>query len=101
MEQHTSSSIVSDRRVRIPAVVWVMLAGIVAALLAIFVFKVAVGTVVAYGFFGFMVLSHLFMHGGHGSHGAHNSQTSSTAVGETNETNTNQKNNHAGRGGCH
>ena len=98
MEHHTSPLMVSDRRLRIPIAAWVILAGLVVALLAIFVFKVAVGTVVTYGFLGLMVLSHFFMHGGYGSHGSHNNKTSSEVF---EETNTDQKNNHAGRGGCH
>ncbi len=60
------------RTFRIPPVVWVTaVVGLVAALVAVFAFKVAVGTVLTYGFFGLMMLSHLFMHGGHGSHGGH------------------------------
>ncbi len=98
MGQQPSSSMVSDRRIHIPTVAWVMLAGLVAALLAIFLFNVAVGTVVTYGFIGLMVLSHLFMHGGHGSHNTHGDHTSSQADAETDVE---QKNTHAGHGGCH
>ena len=98
MEQYTSSLMALDRRLRQPAVVWVMSAGIVATLLAAFLFKVAVGTIETYGFFGLMVLSHLFTHRGHGSHGAHNSQSSSESV---DETKADQKNNHISHGSCH
>ena len=98
MEQHTSLPTVSDRRLRIPTAGWVILAGLAAALLAIFVFKLAIGTVVTYGFISLLVLSHLFMHGRHGSHGAHGSQTSSQAI---DETDNDQKATHTGHGGCH
>lgn len=98
MEQHTSSSMVSDRRVLIPAIAWVMLTGLVVALLSIFVFKVAVGTVVTYGFIGLMVLSHFFMHGGHGSHGTHTNRADSQAG---DGAKTDKYNSHAGHGGCH
>ncbi len=99
MEHHNASS-TSDTasQVRIPTAVWVLLAAVVAALLAIFVFKVAVGTVLTYGFLGLAVLSHLFMHGGHGSHGAHSDQSNSQA---DTKIDTDQKNTHAGHGGCH
>ena len=64
-------TITEDRPFRVPTAAWVAAAGLVAALVAIFVFKVAMGTVLVYGFIGLMVFSHLFMHGGHGSHGGH------------------------------
>lgn len=75
-----------------------MLTGLVVALLSISVFKVAVGTVVTYGFIGLMVLSHFLMHGGHDSHGAHTNQADSQ-VGDGAKTDKN--NAHAGYGGCH
>jgi fatty acid desaturase len=56
---------------RIPSIVWVLIAAAIAAGAAIFIFKVAIGSVLTYGFFGFMILSHFFMHGSHGSHGNH------------------------------
>ena len=96
MEHHnTSSTSDIDSLVWIPTAVWVLLAEVVVALLAIFVFKVAVGTVVAYGFLGLMVLNHFFMHGRHGSH---TDQTNSQ-FGDATETDIN--NTHAGRGSCH
>ncbi len=67
--QHTPSTITPDRPFRIHPAVWLIAAGIIAALAATFVFKVAVGTVITYGFIGLMAISHLFMHGGHGGHG--------------------------------
>ncbi len=99
MEHHDISS-TSDTtsQLRIPTAVWVLLAAVVAALLAIFVFKVAVGTVLTYGFLGLMVLSHFFMHGGHGSHGARTNQADSR-VGD--DTKPDQDNTHARHGGCH
>lgn len=99
MEHHNISS-TSDNAspVRIPPAVWVLLAAVVLGLLAIFVFKVAVGTVVTYGFLGLMVMSHLFMHGGHGSHGAQSSQADAR-VGD--DTKPDQDNTHDRHGGCH
>lgn len=67
--QHAPSTITPDRPVRVHPAVWLIAAGIVAALVAIFVFKVEIGTVFTYGVIGLMALSHLFMHGGHGGHG--------------------------------
>ena len=102
MEHHnTSSTSDTTSQIRIPTAAWVLLAAVVAALLAIFVFKVAVGTVVIYGFLGLMVLSHLFMHGGHGSHGAHgaHSDQANSRVGD--DTQTDQDKTHARHGGCH
>lgn len=99
MEHHNPSS-TSDAtsQVRIPIAVWTVIAAFVAALIAILVFKVAVGTVVTYGFLGLMVLSHFLMHGGHGSHGPHTNQTISRH-GEG--VKTDKDNPLAGRGGCH
>ena len=65
---HNPSSFSS---VRIPTAVWIVVAAVLAGGIAIFVFKVAIGTVLSFGLFGFMMLSHLFMHGNHGSHGNH------------------------------
>ena len=62
------NSPIDDRLFRIPPIVWVLSVGLVVALLAIFVFNVAVKTVVYYGFFALMMGSHFFMHGGHGGH---------------------------------
>jgi len=95
MEHHTSTSAGFPRLLGIPSVVWVILAGVAAALVAIFVFKVATNTVLTYGFLSLMLLHHMFMHGGHASHGAHDSQTSLKAGDETD----NDQN--AGHGGCH
>ena len=70
MEQITPT-ITPDRPFCIPTAVWVGAAGLVAALVAIFVLKVAPGTVLTYGLIGLMAFSHLFMHSGHGSHSGH------------------------------
>jgi hypothetical protein len=51
--------------------VWLIAVGLVSALVALFVFKVALDTVLTYSFIGLMLFSHLFMHGGHGSHSGH------------------------------
>ena len=61
MESHPS---VTDRPVRVPPIVWFLGAGLIAALVAVFVFNVALNTVVYYGFIALMFGSHLFMHGG-------------------------------------
>ena len=98
MEQHTPTSMGSTRLLGIPTVVWVILAGVAAALVAIFVFKVATSTILTYGFLSLMLLHHMFMHGGHASHGAHDSQTSLKAG---DETDNDQNAAHAGHGGCH
>ena len=65
MESHPS---VTDRPVRIPPIVWFLGLGLIAVLIAIFVFNVALNTVAYYGFFALMIGSHLFMHGSHGGH---------------------------------
>lgn len=41
---------------------------VLAAVSAVLVFKVPVGTVLLYGLVGIMMFSHLFMHSGHGGH---------------------------------
>lgn len=98
MENPISSlPILADLR-RIPKAVWFLLAGLVIALVAIFLFKVAVGTVVSYGFLGLMMFSHFFMHGGHGSHGAQPGQENSQAV---DNADPDQKDHRTGHGGCH
>jgi hypothetical protein len=62
------NSPIDDRLFRIPPIVWVLSVSLVVALLANFVFNVAVKTVVYYGFFTLMMGSHFFMHGGNGGH---------------------------------
>lgn len=99
MEHQPHSSTTPVRRSGLPLTGWVALAGIAAALVAIFVFNVAVSTVLIYGVVGLMFFSHLFMHGGHGSHGGHSDST--TPPGST-EANATQKSKHTGHsGGCH
>jgi len=99
MEHHnTSSTSDTASQVRIPTAAWVLLAAVVIALIAIFVVKVAVGTVLTYGFLGLMVLSHLFMHRGHGAHGAHTNQANSRV---SDDTQTDQDKTHTRHGGCH
>lgn len=63
------SVIETDRPFRIPRIVWILGASLIVALVAIFVFNVAVSTVAYYGFLAFMLGSHFFMHGSHGAHG--------------------------------
>ena len=101
MQHNSLPALAPDRRSRIPTALWVILAGLAAALVAIFVFKVAVGTVITFGLIGLMMFSHLFMHGGHGSHGAHgaHSDQANSRVGD--DTQTDQDKTHARHGGCH
>lgn len=97
MESHPS---VTDRPVRIPPIAWFLGLGLIVALVAIFVFNVAINTVAYYGFFALMIGSHLFMHGGHGGHGGHAGHQSGAAS-NPDEANK-DKNEHAGHsGGCH
>ena len=87
-----------DRPLHIPPIVWSLGLGLIAALVAIFIFNVALSTVAYYGFFAIMMGSHFFMHGSHGGHGGH---TGHQTGAESNTTETN-KNEHAGMsGGCH
>jgi hypothetical protein len=46
--QHAPSTITPERPFRVHPVVWLIAAGIVAALVAIFIFKVEIGTVFTY-----------------------------------------------------
>jgi bacteriorhodopsin len=92
------NSPIDDRPFRIPPIVWVLGGGLIAALVAIFVFNVAVSTVVYYGFFLLMMGSHFFMHGSHGGHGG----PSGHQHGSTSNTGESNKNEHSGHtGGCH
>jgi len=97
MESHPSET---DRPVRIPPIVWFLGAGLLAAVVAIFFFNVALNTVAYYGFFALMIGSHLFMHGSHGGHGSHAGHQSG-AVPNPAEADK-DKNEHAGHSdGCH
>lgn len=100
MESHPS---VTDRPVRIPPIVWFLGLGLIAALVAIFIFNVALSTVAYYGFFALMMGSHFFMHGSHGGHGrsaGHQHGPASNAA-ESDQVES-DKNKHAGHtGGCH
>lgn len=105
--QHTPSVIEPDRPFRIHPAVWLIGAGLIAALVAIFVFKVAIGTVITYSFLGLMLVGHLFMHGSHGSHGgqgAHQQQRATPADTDTpdSQKSSESKDEQAGHsGGCH
>lgn len=100
MESHPS---VTDRPVRIPPIVWFLGIGLIAALVAIFVFNVAINTVAYYGFFALMIGSHFFMHGGHGGHSGHGGNTGQESSAALNPAEVDKdKNEHAGHsGGCH
>lgn len=93
--EHNSNVDIDDRPLRIPPIVWVLGGGLIAALVAIFVFNVAVSTVIYYGFFVLMMGSHFFMHGSHGGHGGHQH-------GSTSNNTDSSKNEHSKHtGGCH
>jgi len=100
MESHPS---VTDRPVRIPLITWFLGIGLIAALVAIFVFNVAINTVAYYGFFALMIGSHFFMHGSHAGHGGHTGNTGQQAGAASNPSEVDKnKNEHAGHsGGCH
>lgn len=100
--QLTPSTITPDRPFRIHPAVWLIAAGIVAALTAIFVFKVAIGTVITYGLVGLMIISHLFMHGGHGSHGGHGQHSNASTNKDGATSDTQSKDGQGGNSGsCH
>ena len=89
------NSPIDDRPLRIPPIVWFLGLGLIAALVAIFIFNVAFSTVVYYGFIALMLGSHFFMHGSHGGHGGH--QQNSTPINA--DANKNEHSGHTG--GCH
>ena len=93
-----NNSPIDDRPSRIPRVGWVLGGGLIVALVAIFVFNVAVNTVVYYGFFALMMGSHFFMHGSHGGHGG----PAGHQHGATSDNADTNKHEHSGHsGGCH
>lgn len=73
MDQLTPSN-----KFRIPKLGLVAIAGLLIALVAIFVFKVAVGVVLNYSFLAAMIMSHFFMHAGHGNHNSHQENANSS-----------------------
>lgn len=91
MESHPS---VTDRPTRVSPVVWILGAGLVVALVAIFIFNISISTVAYYGFLAFMFGGHFFMHGSHGTHGNHAGRDQSGA-----ESNKDEHARHTG--GCH
>lgn len=98
MESHPS---VTDHPARIPPVIWFLGIGLIAALVAIFIFNVAVSTVAYYGLLAFVFGGHIFMHGSHGGHGGsgqhQHGPVSNAAVSDKPDTNE-----HSGHtGGCH
>lgn len=58
---------ISERLARIPRMVKIGGLVVVLSLVAIFVFNLAVSTVIGYAFFALLCGSHLFMHGAHGA----------------------------------
>ncbi len=88
MENNTD---ITPRQTNISPVVWFLGIGLVAGLIAVFVFNIAVGTVAYYGLFAFMMGSHFFMHGSHGGHGGHQHNPE--------QSNNDEHSKHAG--GCH
>lgn len=99
MESHPS---VTDRHLPVPRIAWFLGAGLIVALVAIFVFNAALSTVVYYGFIALFVGSHFFMHGGHGGHGSSSGQQHGGPVSNGAESDPPDANQHAGHtGGCH
>ena len=92
MEQNTN---ITEHERKIPPVVWLLGVGLLAAVIAIFVFNVAVNTVVYYGFFALMMGSHFFMHGSHGGPAGHQHGATSNNA----DTNKHEHSGHSG--GCH
>ncbi len=97
MESHPS---VTDRSVRIPPIVWFLGLGLIAALIAIFIFNVALNTVAYYGFFALMFGSHFFMHGSHAGHGGNGGGNGQQSVAALNAAEV-EKDNNGHSGGCH
>ena len=99
MEHPHTSTPVSNRPFRVPIMVWLLAAGLLIALAAIFIFDVSVSTVGTYALLVLFMGSHFFMHGGHGGHGAHSRPT----LNQTDTKNDSQsKDEHTGHsGGCH
>ena len=93
-----NSPLEENRPLRIPPIVWFLGAGLIVALVAIFVFNTAINTVIYYGFIALMMGSHFFMHGSHGRHGG----TAGHQHGSMSNTAETNKNEHSGHtGGCH
>jgi hypothetical protein len=89
------NSIPNQRPLQIPPIVWFLGIGLVIALIAIFVFNVAISTVAYFGLFAFMIGSHFFMHGGQSGHAEHQLGAVSNPADADNDE-------HAGHsGGCH
>jgi hypothetical protein len=100
MESHPSVT-ETDRPVRIPPAAWFLGLGLIAALVAIFVFNASVSNVVYYGFLTLMIGSHFFMHGSHAGHGGSQSHQHG-AVSNNSESDKPDENQHSGHtGGCH
>jgi uncharacterized membrane protein YgcG len=98
------NTVITQRQMNIPPIVWCLGIGLVIALIAIFVFKVAVGTAAYYGLLVVMIGGHFFMHTGHSGHGRHGGSgghqrsPKSDAV-ESDRSDTNKHSGHPG--GCH
>lgn len=93
-----NNSPIDDRPLRIPPIIWFLGLGLIAALVAIFIFNVAFSTVVYYGFFAIMMGSHFFMHGSHGGHGGSAGHQHGPA---SNAAESNEKEPPGRTGGCH
>jgi hypothetical protein len=99
MEHHPTTNTVSGRPFRIPRILWILFAGLLIAMAAIFIFDVPIGTVGYYALFALLMGSHFFMHAGHGRHGGQDHQGSNR---DESATDPSSKDEHAGHsGGCH
>lgn len=66
----------SSKKFRISKLELIAIVDVIAALMAIFIFKVKPGLVLNYGLLWAMILSHFFMHAGHGDHSGHQEKAS-------------------------
>jgi hypothetical protein len=97
--EHNSTP--TQRTLQIPPIVWFLGIGMVIALIAIFIFNVAVSTVAYFGLFAFMIGSHFFMHGSHAGHGGQRSHAGHQP-GIVSNLGDADNDEHAGHsGGCH
>lgn len=103
MEHTQHPSHAADRPWRVPPIVWFLGLGLLVALMAIFVFNVAINTVVSYGLIALMVGGHFFMHGSHGGHAGHGAPPHAPANpdGSASAAQTSPDDHRRHSGGCH
>jgi len=67
MEHSTNET---PERLPLPVWAWLLFGGLIAAVIAVFIFSVPLKTVGTWGLIAVLVGSHFFIHGSHGGHGA-------------------------------